>query len=92
MTDEKRTPSGLILPDAGLDLPVGVVIERLQAEIVRLRAFAGALARELERLRRQAGEAPELPLPARRERRAAERVAKKAKKADRKGGASEAPL
>lgn len=80
MTDEKRTPSGLILPDAGLGLPAEVVIERLLAEISRLRALAGALARELERLRRQAGEAPELPLPARRSRRAAERAAKKAKR------------
>lgn len=86
MTAE-RTPAGLILPAPGLAVPADVLIERLQAEIARLRALAAALAGELELLRRRLGEGSADPalrfrLASRRERRATER---EARKADRKG-------
>lgn len=84
----ERTESGLILPESkggGLVVPLDAAVERLFREkealerrCVQLEDALGAAATELELLRRRLGDAPSLPLPNRKTRRALDRKTRKA--------------
>jgi hypothetical protein len=69
---------GLLIP-RGLTIPPQAETERLEQENAELKQQTRWLLEQVEVLRRRAGEAPMIPTRSRRERRAAERQAAKAR-------------